>query len=811
MTPATTKTSQTRSEPTTPSIHRTLSFRNRILFGFLGLLVLLQGSTALMSRGALIEGVTLQMSEALETSQRLFKSEQQSRNDYLKVYSGTMAQDFALQRAISFKDQKTLNSTLQNHISRFHADIAFINDFEGENVGGTLELSKENQREIFQDLDPREDRSYVQVVNINEQFYQLISTPLTRGDVNAWLSIGFEFDQTLAQHFQEITDLDVSFVALEGDTLRVVATTLPKIDARLPAMRLQMEQLKSGEAHFLTNAEHTLQAGQVIGQTNNETLLVVIQKSREGIFGSLTDWWMELLGFFSLSLLAVSVVAALIARSVTEPIEALLRLVKKATSGEYETQIENCRKDEIGELAAEFQSMNLAVAERERKIRFQAERDALTGLQKREVFVNTLASDIQQATQKHPKFYVGLVNINRFKEINDTLGHDNGDQLLLQVSERLKKIFNIRHLARHGADQFLFFQPMDNYGQLNELRKNILEVFTEVFAQSGIKIVLSATMGVATYPEHSKDATTLLRLAEIAISSAKDRRLDFALYDKKNDNHSVQRLSLMSDLPAAIENGELELYYQPTLSLHADGGHRLTKAECLVRWHHPSYGFIPPDDFIALAEQSGSITLLTQWVLKTALTQCQAWQQRGLEIGVAVNISAIDLFRGDLQSRVPKLLQHYGIPSHMLTLEVTESEIMEDPEQACAILRSINALGVRLSVDDYGTGYSSLAHLKQLPVHELKIDKSFVLDMSRDKDDATIVKSTIELGHTMGLTVVAEGVEDKHTLTMLSELGCNYAQGYFISKPMPITEVDKWLSETDYTVTLSSLQGLGSH
>ncbi len=805
----------TKPEPSTTAAkrahHRGLSFRNRILLGFLGLLILLQGSTALMSRGALIEGVTLQMREALETSQRLFLSEQQSRNEYLEVYSGTMAQDFALQRAISFRDEKTLSSTLQNHISRFHADIAFINDFDGNSIGGTLELTENNRREIFRDLDPRENRSYVQVVNINERFYQLISVPLTRGDVNAWLSIGFEFDQNLAQHFQSITDLDVSFVALRGETLNVVATTVPDIEARLPAMTLKADLLGSGETHFLTEEEYTLQAGQMIGQTNNETLLVVIQKTREGIFGTLRDWWMELLGFFSLSLLAVSAVAALIARSVTEPIEILLSLVKKAKSGEYQTRIETFRKDEIGELATEFQSMNMAVAERERQIRFQAERDALTGLQKREVFVRTLAAAIHRPAKQHQKFYVGLININRFKDINDTLGHDNGDQLILQVSERLEKAFKSHNLARHGADQFLFFKAMDNYGQLKQLRKDIDNVFAEVFAQDGINIALSATMGVATYPEHSKDATTLLRFAEIAISTAKDRRLEFALYDKKNDNHSVQRLSLMSDLPSAIENGELELYYQPTLSLQADGGHRLTKAECLVRWHHPSYGFVPPDDFIALAEQSGSITLLTQWVLKTALAQCQVWQQNGFEIGVAVNISAIDLFRGDLQTRVPNLLQHYGIPSNMLTLEVTESEIMEDPEQACAILRSINALGVRLSVDDYGTGYSSLAHLKQLPVHELKIDKSFVLDMSRDKDDATIVKSTIELGHTMGLSVVAEGVEDELTLELLSELGCNYAQGYFISKPMPITELEKWLSETDYAVTLSSLQGLGSH
>ncbi len=798
--------------PATTKTHRKplFSFRNRIFTAFFGLLLLLQGITALFSWTALDRGVQTQMSEALQTGKRLFHSELVSRNAYLQTYADTIAHDDALQRAIALRDLKTLRSALNNHIDRVEADIAFVSDYDGQLIGSTVNIQPQTLLNIIAPLDPRDTYTREQISNIDGQYYQLVLVPITQGGLNAWLSIGFEFNTALAKHFEAITELDICFVAVDNQNIEMIASTRPDIASRLPSMAAELPQLAEGEPHFLSDAENTMQIGHVIENEGDGNLMVIIQKSRQRLFGSLTDFWIGLLFLFSVSLFAVSIVAAVIARSVTKPVEALLKLIKKATSGEYQTTIEIGRQDEIGQLATEFQTMNQAVAEREREIRYQAEHDSLTGLQKREVFIRVLENAINTSNQTHPKFCVGLFNINRFKEINDTLGHDNGDQLLIEVGTRLTQVFDVNTLARQEGDQFLFFMPMDNYGQLKELREKIAHLFEPSFTQNGINIALSTSLGIATYPEHSKDVTTLLRLADIAISTAKDKRLAFALYDKKNDTHSVQRLSLMSDLPGAIEEGQLELYYQPTLSLQKDGGHRITKMECLVRWHHPSYGFVPPDDFIALAEQSGSITRLTQWVLRTALAQCQAWRQSGFDIGVAVNISAIDLFAGDLQTNVPNLLQHFGVPCHMLTLEVTESEIMEDPEQACNILRAMKDLGVRLSVDDYGTGYSSLAHLKQLPVHELKIDKSFVLDMNRDKDDATIVKSTIELGHTMGLTVVAEGVEDKDTLTLLSQLGCNFAQGYYMSRPLPVKELEKWLSETEYAVTLSTLGELGS-
>jgi len=254
----------------------------------------------------------------------------------------------------------------------------------------------------------------------------------------------------------------------------------------------------------------------------------------------------------------------------------------------------------------------------------------------------------------------------------------------------------------------------------------------------------------------------------------------------------------MSDLPAAIYKDQLVVYYQPTLALGENGAHTITKVECLVRWQHPVYGFIAPDDFIPLAEQTGIITRLTYWVLKTAMQQHHRWRDQGTILDFAVNIFAVDLFRGNLQKLISALLNHFDIEAERLVIEVTESEVMQDPGKAVAILTEIAMLGVRLSVDDYGTGYSSLAHIKQLPVHELKIDKSFVMGLPDSTDDEIIVRSTIDMARTMGLAVVAEGVESGETLELLQQRGCHYAQGFFISKPLPADELEQWVLNCKY-------------
>ena len=294
------------------------------------------------------------------------------------------------------------------------------------------------------------------------------------------------------------------------------------------------------------------------------------------------------------------------------------------------------------------------------------------------------------------------------------------------------------------------------------------------------------------YPFSALDAEGLLRRAGVALNEACSSQKATVTYDPKHDEYSLRKLTLMAELPKAIIENQVCLHYQPKLR-HHQGKTQVEGVECLVRWQHPELGFVPPDDFIGLAEKTGYIVELTRWVLAKALEQCQRWRAQGYDLAVAVNISALDLAQKDFDKEVAFLLQNAELPTSALIVEVTESAAVENPESAIAQLSHLKDQGIKLSIDDYGTGYSSLAQLKQLPVHELKIDKSFVQDLAQDEEDRTIVRSTIELAHNIGLSVVAEGVEDEAALQQLIAWGCNYMQGYFIAKPLDEAAIGKWL------------------
>jgi EAL domain-containing protein (putative c-di-GMP-specific phosphodiesterase class I) len=319
-----------------------------------------------------------------------------------------------------------------------------------------------------------------------------------------------------------------------------------------------------------------------------------------------------------------------------------------------------------------------------------------------------------------------------------------------------------------------------------------------------VSIDVDASMGIAIYPLHADDAGTLMKRADIAMYEAKKNHSTIALYEPGRDEHSVRRLSLLSELRQAIQRDELELYYQPSIDIRAG---RVAYAEALVRWNHPQHGRMNPDEFIPLAEQSGTIGALTKWVLRTAIAECGGWNRRGFPLTVAVNLSALDLFDSELPLYVSGLLTEFSLPSSRLVLEITESAIMRDPAYALKILRELKSRGIRLSVDDFGTGYSSLAHLKRLPVDELKIDKSFVMNLnSQSTDDAVIVRSTIELGHNMGLTVIAEGVETIESLDILKNLGCDMGQGYYMSPPLPTEKFTRWVLESRWGVSSENVK-----
>ena len=419
--------------------------------------------------------------------------------------------------------------------------------------------------------------------------------------------------------------------------------------------------------------------------------------------------------------------------------------------------------------------------------------DELTGLANRERFRARIEQEIKQCGEEHVPFCVMLMDLDRFKEINDTLGHDYGDVLLRELGPRLAATVGAGGLvARLGGDEFAILPATRTADPttLEEIAAELLGCVQAPFVVEEFSLEIGASLGASRFPLDGHDTHTLLRRADIAMYAAKERDSGYGLFSAGQDEHSMHRLSALSDFRRAIDAGELVVHYQPIVDLPELVLHG---SEALVRWQHPDQGLIRPTEFIHIVEQSGMIALLTRYVLDTAIRQCAQWRLTSEQLSVSVNLSVRNLLDSTLPEEIERLLAAHLLPPQALILEITESMIMSDPERALATITELSELGVRFSVDDFGTGYSSLAYLSRLPLDELKIDRSFVSPMLTDSSDLIIVRSTINLAHDLGLTIVAEGVEDEPTLNWLKRLGCDRVQGYHLGRPMPAIEFETWM------------------
>jgi diguanylate cyclase (GGDEF)-like protein len=428
----------------------------------------------------------------------------------------------------------------------------------------------------------------------------------------------------------------------------------------------------------------------------------------------------------------------------------------------------------------------------EEALEHQALHDALTHLPNRVLLHDRLQSAISAAVRGRGSVALLVMDLDRFKEVNDTFGHQCGDLLLGQVGQRLRgSLRELDTIARLGGDEFAILLPMATVDEAARTANRLISALQEPFAVGGLHLELDASIGIALAPDHGADADTLLRRADVAMYVAKRGNTGWAIYDADQDQHSPARLALVGELRRAIDGNELSLHYQPKVTYKAS---RVTCVEALVRWNHPQHGMLSPDQFVPIAEQTGLIRPLSRWVLEAAIRQSSEWWQEGLDIAVSVNLSMRNLHDPEIVDMIEELLTRWGVPAARLIVEITESSLMADAARAMEVLTRLRQMGVGISIDDFGTGYSSLAYLKRLPVDELKIDKSFVLHMAHDENDHAIVRSTIGLAHDLGLSVVAEGVEDEAAWELLTALGCDVAQGYFVSRPLPANELRRWLA-----------------
>jgi diguanylate cyclase (GGDEF)-like protein len=419
--------------------------------------------------------------------------------------------------------------------------------------------------------------------------------------------------------------------------------------------------------------------------------------------------------------------------------------------------------------------------------------DDLTGLANRERFRARLDQRIVAAKESDEKFAVMLLDLDRFKEVNDTLGHHYGDELLRDLGPRLAEVVGPDGLvARLGGDEFavLLAESTNDTDELEAIARRLSRCVQQPVVVDEMTLEVGVSIGVSRFPRDGDDPHSLLRSADVAMYAAKEAHAGCKVYAAALDRHSVRRLSVLSEFRRALDSDEIVVFYQPIMYMN---GKRVHGAEGLVRWQHPELGLLPPSDFIPIVEQTGLIGALTRHVLERAIAQCAGWRAAGRELTVSVNLSVRNLLDPDLPALIGDLLSLYSLVPEALQLEITESMLMSDPDRSLVTLTRLAQLGVGLSVDDYGTGYSSLANLRRLPIDELKIDRSFVSPMLSDESDLIIVRSTINLGHDLGLKVVAEGVEDEATLNRLSGLGCDFAQGYHFSKPLASDAFNRWI------------------
>ena len=484
-----------------------------------------------------------------------------------------------------------------------------------------------------------------------------------------------------------------------------------------------------------------------------------------------------------------------------EPVAQIAHALKMEADGNEVEKLPEANTLEARELVTAFESMRSQVRLRQMELEHQAMHDSLTGLPNRLFMRRKMIQVIELARKANQSLALLMIDLNRFKEINDTLGHQVGDRVLREIGPRFtKQLSEYDVLARLGGDEFAVLLPMSDDIRARQVAQKLCASLENTFNIDGQALQVGSSIGIALFPQHGFNDQALLQKADVAMYLAKEKNLGYALYDENQDEHSLWQLSLEGELKRAMEHDHLELHYQPKINCSTG---KTVGVEALLRWNHPGHGLIPADEIQLLAEKTGLIKPLTKWVVERAVAQMADWRQKGIELLLSLNLSVWNLQDPRLYETVIHELRKWSVPANTLTLEITESAVMSDPEHALKTLNQLSGMGVHLSIDDFGIGFSSLQYLKKLPVNELKIDKSFVIDMLVDDNDAVIVHSTIDLAHNLGLLVTAEGVESQELFDLLQVLGSDIAQGFHMAHAMPVTELESWL--------FSSKWGLPEH
>ncbi|BCD84085.1 GGDEF domain-containing protein [Pseudomonas solani] len=763
------------------------SFQARIACVLILLLLVVVSALYFAVKAATGAAVQAQAREELDIGGRVFERLLESRSRQLHDAVQVLAADFGFKEAVASGDEETIRSALGNSGARINAGAVMLLGMDGKlqvstavRVGSDssarlAELMQEHQRNGGQGL----------LQPIDDDIYLLVEANVTAPIPIARVVMGFRLDADFASEMRELTHLDMSLVATQAGKPDIWLSTLPgDLEEALRS------EIKTHDGDILRIGERRyMDRRLVLSSGADYQVLLLLHKSLEQAQEAFAPLDRDILLIALCALLGSLAGALLLARSVSQPVRALAAAARRIGEGDYLSTLELDRSDELGQLAGAINRMRDDIAERERQLAHNALHDTLTGLPNRTLALERLGSAIT-AERPTALLYLGIGN---FRSVNEACGPGGGDLVLQQIGRRLHATLRPGDsLARLIADEFLLLLEGTDSDSAVAAADKLQQLLLKPQRIGSLDVAIDSRIGIACYPADGSTPEELLRRAGIAMQDAAQAPGHLQLYQQGRDAAQQRQVLLIRDLRHAAARGELLLHYQPKLDI-AEG--RVLQAEALLRWQHPQFGLVSPGEFIPLAERTGSIQSLTAWVIEEVLRQLQEWAGRGLRLQVSLNISTDDLMGRELVERMRGLLRRFRVHPDQLSFEITESAVMQDPVQALKVLNGLRDLGISLSVDDFGTGYSSLAQLKSMPVQELKIDQSFIRELDETSEDAVIVRSTIDMSHSLGLKVVAEGVEHAHSLRLLERWRCDTAQGYLISRPLSASAFEAWIAQ----------------
>lgn len=752
------------------------SFRNKLLLAFVLMLGGALAATIAVVWPSTNQSIIENARQELEVSLRVFEKLLAENGKLRQEQVVFLTNEYGFKRALATDEEDTVISVLANHGERISADMIVLLDTAGDLVVSTHPdiLDRLNTADIINSqLQPKS------VLTVADQKpYQLFVAPVLAPELIAWVGLGFTIDQDLLDTFKQITTTELTLDYRDKDQTFKLSTSDASLDPNDSVTTVT--KLLEQESAAITV---------VLSTSISEKLEPFLPLRQRMIVIGLT------------TLFFATILALFISRGISRPISVLSRAAIRIARGDYSETIEVKERNEFGQLGQALNNMRQAIDDREKHISYQANHDLLTAIPNR-YFLGDWIKDLLREEHDQLNFGLAIVHVYNFNQLNDLYGSEICDQLIKRVAQTIQVTLG-KHdkIGRLDGNQFLVFYGDCQNHDISDHCHEILHILQQTFKIGPISVQAEVRIGAAVYPDHGQRYDELMRRAGIALSMSHRQKDSFSLYQRGQDEAHLRKINITNRLQDAIKTGNFRLLYQPQLDVKEDKIHQV---EALVRWNDPSLGEVYPDEFIPLAERSGDISGITRWVFQRAMEQVVQWRSMNIDIGISVNLSARDVKNDDFIDEIIDNIKENQLSKTDFIFEVTESAVMEDPETAITNLKKLQAFGLQVAMDDFGTGFSSLSQLKTLPISELKIDKSFILNIASDKDDQKIVETTIDMAHHLKLKVIAEGVEDLASLNILRDMGCDIIQGYHLSKPIPAEEFQQWLQQSPSAPALSA-------